>query len=169
MLAAMQRGYTVEQYLALVDRMRGSIPELALSTDIIVGFYGETEADFEATLALMREVRYDSAFSFKYSVREHTRAHHLGDSVSEDEKARRLAAVIDLQQTIALERNRESLGHEVAVLIEGPARRGGGMLAGKTPQFKTAIVPEQPGVRPGDTIVARVEAVTAQSLICACA
>lgn len=169
MLAAMQRGYTVEQYLALVDRMRRSIPKLALSTDIIVGFYGETEADFEATLALMREVRYDSAFSFKYSVREHTRAHQLGDSVSEDEKARRLAAVIDLQQAIALERNRESLGHEVAVLIEGPARRGGGMLAGKTPQFKTAIVPAQPDMRPGDTIVARVEAVTAQSLICACA
>ena len=77
-------------YLDLVSRLRAAIPDLALSTDIIVGFHGEEESDFDATLDLMRAVRYDSAFTFKYSVREHTRAYKLGDSVSEEEKGRRL-------------------------------------------------------------------------------
>jgi len=95
-LAAMERGYTVEQYMAMVERLRAAIPGLALSTDIIVGFHGEEESDFEATLALMRTVGFDSAFTFKYSIREHTRAFRLGDSVSEEEKSRRLLAVIAL-------------------------------------------------------------------------
>src|SRR5579859_7844311 len=89
-LAAMDRGYTSTQYLDLVARVRAAIPEIALSTDIIVGFHGENESDFEATIALMRAVGYDSAFMFKYSVREHTRAFRLGDTVSEGEKQRRL-------------------------------------------------------------------------------
>ncbi len=166
MLTAMERGYTVEEYLGLVAKLRAAIPELALSTDIIVGFHGEDDSDFEATLALMRAVGYDSAFTFKYSVREHTRAFRLGDSVGEAEKARRLAAVIELQEAIALARNRALIGSRVEVLIEGPARRGGGMMAGKTPQFKTAMIPSQPGMHAGDTIAARVGTVTAHSLIC---
>ncbi len=98
MLAAMERGYTVAEYLDLVERLRAAIPGIALSTDIIVGFHGEEEPDFRATLDLMAELRYDSAFSFKYSVRENTRAFRLGDSVSEEEKGRRLAEVIALQE-----------------------------------------------------------------------
>jgi len=98
MLIAMERGYTVGQYLELVQRLRRAIPGLALSTDIIVGFHGEEVSDFEATMALMREVGFDSAFTFKYSVREHTRAYRLGDSVDEAQKARRLSAVIELQE-----------------------------------------------------------------------
>jgi tRNA-2-methylthio-N6-dimethylallyladenosine synthase len=166
MLTAMERGYTVEQYLGLVARLRGAIAGLALSTDIIVGFHGENDADFEATLALMRAVGYDSAFTFKYSVRENTRAFRLGDSVSEAEKARRLAAVIELQEAAALARNRALIGHRVEVLIEGPARRGGGMMAGKTPQFKTALLPSRPGMHAGDTVAACVDSVTGHSLIC---
>lgn len=168
-LAAMERGYTAEEYFDLVARVRAAIPELALSTDIIVGFHGETDDDFRATVELMRTVGYDSAFTFKYSVREHTRAFRLGDSVSEAEKSRRLAEVIALQETISLARYRALIGREFPVLVEGPARRGAGMLAGKTPQFKTAVFAGRPGIAPGDTITVRVASATAHSLICALA
>jgi tRNA-2-methylthio-N6-dimethylallyladenosine synthase len=178
-LAAMERGYTVEEYLALVERLRAAVPGLALSTDIIVGFHGEEDSDFRATLELMGAVGYDSAFTFKYSLREHTRAFRLGDTVSEEEKGRRLAEAIALQERISLERNRALVGERFAVLVEGPARRGGGMLAGKTPQFKTAVFPDgapierrhAPGVsiHPGDIVSVRVGSATAHTLHCALA
>ena len=168
MLAAMDRGYTVENYLRLVERLRAAIPTLALSTDIIVGFHGEERPDHEATLALMRTVAYDSAFTFKYSVRENTRAFKLGDTVSDEEKSRRLAEVIALQEATSLERNRGNIGKVFPVLVEGPARRGEGMLSGKTPQFKTAIFPN-PGAQVGDTIRVRVESATAHTLMCSIA
>jgi tRNA-2-methylthio-N6-dimethylallyladenosine synthase len=163
-LAAMERGYTREQYLDLVERLRAAIPEIALSTDIIVGFHGEEEQDFAATLELMRTVAYDAAFTFKYSRREHTRAFRLGDSVSEAEKGRRLAEVIKLQEEMGLARNRALIGREFPVLIEGPARRGEAMLAGKTPQFKTAVFPGRAGATPGATVTVRVESASSHSL-----
>ena len=166
MLAAMERGYTVADYLGLVERLRAAIPEIALSTDIIVGFHGEEEPDFRATLDLMAALRYDSAFSFKYSLRENTRAFKLGDTVSEEEKGRRLAEVIALQERISLERNRTLVGQHFAVLVEGPARRGAGMLAGKTPQFKTAVFRAADSIVPGDTVTVRVESATGHTLHC---
>jgi tRNA-2-methylthio-N6-dimethylallyladenosine synthase len=165
-LAAMERGYAVGEYLALVEGLRVAIPGLALSTDIIVGFHGEEEPDFQATLDLMAAVGYDSAFSFKYSLRENTRAFKLGDTVSEQEKGRRLAEVIALQERISLERNRGLAGERFAVLVEGPARRGKGMLAGKTPQFRTAVFPAADSIKPGDTVTVRVESATAHTLHC---
>ena len=165
MLASMDRGYSVEEYLKLVERLRAAIPALALSTDVIVGFHGEELADHEATLALMRTVGYDQAFTFKYSVREHTRAYRLGDTVGDEEKSRRLAEVIALQEAASLERNRATIGRSFPVLVEGPARRGEGMLSGKTPQFKTAIFPDQ-GARVGATVAVRVESATAHTLRC---
>ena len=164
-LAAMDRGYTATEYLELVARLRRAIPGLALSTDIIVGFHGEEETDFDATLELMKRVGYDSAFTFKYSLRQNTRAYKLGDTVDESEKSRRLSAVIALQEAISLERNRTAIGAEYPVLVEGPARRGNGMLAGKTPQFKTAVFPARDGVAAGDTVRVRIESATAHSLI----
>ncbi len=170
-LAAMERGYTVADYLDLVARVRAAIPTIALSTDIIVGFHGEEQSDFEATTAVMRAVGYDCAFMFKYSVREHTRAFRLGDSVSEEEKGRRLSALIAIQEEMSLARNRAMIGREFPVLVEGPARRGGGMMAGKTPQFKTAIFAVDTaagvdGVRAGDTVNVRVDSATGHSLMC---
>jgi tRNA-2-methylthio-N6-dimethylallyladenosine synthase len=165
-LAAMGRGYSVDEYLRLVERLRTAVPDLALSTDIIVGFHGEDDHDFAATLGLMRSVAYDSAFTFKYSVREHTRAFKLGDTVSEAAKSRRLAELIALQETISLERNRGLIGRRFEVLVEGPARRGAGMLTGKTPQFKSAAFPAGPSVRAGDTVRVRVESATGHSLTC---
>jgi tRNA-2-methylthio-N6-dimethylallyladenosine synthase len=165
-LAAMGRGYDTQSYLNLVERLRGSIPNLALSTDLIVGFHGEDEQDFAATLELMRTVGYDSAFMFKYSAREHTRAFKLGDTVAESEKSRRLSEVIALQEAISRERNHALLGGEFSVLVEGPARRGGGMLVGKTPQFKTALFPALPSIHPGDTVRVKVNSATAHTLSC---
>ena len=171
-LAAMERGYTVAEYLALVARVRAAIPAVAISTDIIVGFHGEEESDFEATTDVMRAVGYDSAFMFKYSVREHTRAFRLGDSVSEEEKGRRLIALIALQEEMSIARNRAMVGREFPVLVEGPARRGGGMMAGKTPQFKTAIFAVDTaavGTAAGDTVNVRVDSASSHSLMCSLA
>ena len=165
LLAAMERGYTVGQYLELVERLRRAIPGLALSTDIIVGFHGEEERDFEATMALMREVGFDSAFTFKYSVRENTRAYRLGDSVSEAEKARRLSAVIELQESLSTGRNQAQVGKVLDVLVEGPARRGAGMLSGKTPHFKTAVFPGTPNITAGDTVPVRIVSASSHSLV----
>lgn len=165
-LAAMERGYTVAEYLDLVAHLRKAIPGIALSTDVIVGFHGEEESDFEATIDVMRAVGYDAAFMFKYSVREHTRAFRLGDSVSDEEKGRRLTALIAMQEEISLARNRAIVGREYPVLVEGPARRGNGMLAGKTPQFKTAIFAGVEGIRIADTVNVRVDSATGHSLMC---
>lgn len=163
-LAAMDRNYTVDKYLALVAKVRAAVPGIALTTDVIVGFHGEEESDFEATLALMRTVRFDQAFSFKYSVRENTRAYRLGDTVSEEEKGRRIAAVISLQETISLERNQATVGRTYPVLIEGPARRGTGLLAGKTPQFKTAIFPSAYSVTVGETVSVQIDSANGHTL-----
>ena len=163
-LTAMERGYTVAEYLLLVQRLRRAIPDLALSTDIIVGFCDETDADFEATLALMREIRFDSAFTFKYSRREHTRAWGRGDQISEAEKARRLTAIIEMQEAISLSRYQDAIGRSYPVLIEGSARRGEGMVAGKTPQFKTVALPATASTAIGATPTVQILAATSHSL-----
>ena len=165
-LERMARGYTTDDYRALVERLRTAVPGLALSTDIIVGFPGETERDFEATLAMMREVRYDSAFMFKYSRRDHTRAAKWDETADDDEKARRLQAVIALQEEIATEINAGWIGREVEVLVEGPARRPQGWVAGKTAHFKTIVLPAG-DARPGDLVRARVADATGHTLIAA--
>jgi tRNA-2-methylthio-N6-dimethylallyladenosine synthase len=169
-LAAMERGYTVAEYLELVARVRAAIPGLAISTDIIVGFHGEEESDFAATTAIMRAVGYDAAFMFKYSVRENTRAFKSGDSVLEEEKQRRLTSLIAIQEEMSLARNRALIGRRFPVLVEGPARRGGGMLAGKTPQFKTAIFAgDIERIAACKIVDVRVDSATGHSLMCSIA
>jgi tRNA-2-methylthio-N6-dimethylallyladenosine synthase len=138
------------------------VRHLALSTDVIVGFPGEEDDDFAATEALVRRVRYDSAFLFKYSPREGTRAFRWEDSVPEAEKARRLERLIALQETISAEINRALLGREVPVLVEGPARRPAGWMAGKSPQMKTVVFPGP--ATPGEVRHVRVEATTSHTL-----
>lgn len=141
-LKAMKRSYTAEEYLTLVDKLRKAMPGLCLSTDVIAGFPGESEADFEATLALMREVRYDSAFMFKYSERKGTVAfRELPDTMSEEEKGRRLGAIISLQNTISEEINLGYIGRVEEVLIQGKAKKGEGMAIGKTDGFKNVVFP----------------------------
>jgi tRNA-2-methylthio-N6-dimethylallyladenosine synthase len=163
-LERMERGYTRDSYLQLVERLRSAVPEIALTTDIIVGFPGETERDFEETLALMRTVRYDGAFMFKYSRREHTKAFKWEETVSEDEKSRRLQAVIELQERVGSEINRARVGSDVEVLVEGTSRRSKGWLFGRTEQFKSAVFPDC-GATPGDLVRIRVADSTAHTLI----
>ena len=163
-LTKMARGYRVDEYLRLVERLRAAVSSLALSTDIIVGFPGESERDFEATLELMRTVRYDGAFMFKYSQRSHTKAAKWEETVSEEEKSRRLQAVIALQEGIAAEINARMIGRQVDVLVEGAARRRPGWLAGKTAHFKTAVFPDG-GTATGDLVSVRVADSTAHTLV----
>jgi tRNA-2-methylthio-N6-dimethylallyladenosine synthase len=161
-LARMARGYTTAAYRDLVARLRAAVPDLALSTDIIVGFPDESPADFEATCRLLEEIGFDQAFLFKYSARTPTKAARWSDSVSEEEKGRRLAHVIALQEAISAERNRQWIGRSVEVLVEGPARRPPGSVAGKTPQFTTAIVAAD--AAPGTFLTATVTSTTAHTL-----
>jgi tRNA-2-methylthio-N6-dimethylallyladenosine synthase len=161
-LARMGRDYTVARYEDLVARLRERVPGLALSTDVIVGFPGEDEADFAATETLMTRVRYDSAFLFRYSPREGTRAFRWEDDVPEVEKARRLERLIALQESISAEINRRLIGSSVAVLVEGPARRPDGWMMGKTPQMKTVVFPGPATV--GNLVPVRVETATSHTL-----
>ena len=125
-LERMRRGYTVEEYRSLVDQLRTDVADLVLTTDIVVGFCGETEEDFAQTVALMEEMRFDSAFMFKYSEREGTYAHkRLADDVPEEVKGERLQRIIEMQEQISLEVNQTLVGQTVHVLAEGPAKRPG--------------------------------------------
>jgi tRNA-2-methylthio-N6-dimethylallyladenosine synthase len=162
-LARMERGYTVADYRTLVGRLRDAVPDLALSTDVIVGFPGESVEDFDATCRLLAEIGYDHAFLFKYSARTLTKADRWDDSVSEDEKSRRLTHVIALQEEISAARNRRWIGRSIEVLIEGPARRSPGCVAGKTPQFTTAVVAT--AAAPGTRLWATVTGATAHTLL----
>ena len=161
-LGRMGREYTVAGYEALVARLRARVAGLALSTDVIVGFPGEDESDFAATEALVRRVRYDSAFLFKYSPRDGTRAFRWTDDVPDDEKARRLERLIALQEAISTEINRRLVGSDVAVLVEGPARRPDGWMMGKSPQLKTVVFPGPATI--GDVVQVRVESATSHTL-----
>ncbi len=162
-LARMERGHTVAEYRGLVARLRDAVPDLALSTDVIVGFPGESPADFEATCRLVDEIGYDHAFLFKYSPRSLTKAARWEDSVAEEEKSRRLAHLIALQEEISAARNRRWIGRSVEVLVEGPARRSRDCVAGKTPQFLTTVVAAD--AAPGTRLMAVVTGATAHTLI----
>jgi tRNA-2-methylthio-N6-dimethylallyladenosine synthase len=118
-LERMQRLYTRDEYMRRIDWMKQARRNISITTDIIVGFPGETEADFEDTLALLDEVQYDSLFSFKYSRRPNTSALELADHVPEEEKSRRLAILQEKQRAIQIRRNAESIGSVREVLVEG--------------------------------------------------
>jgi tRNA-2-methylthio-N6-dimethylallyladenosine synthase len=122
-LRAMQRTYSREEYLEKIAMMRGASRPIAITTDIIVGFPGETESEFEETLSLLDEVQYDSMFSFKYSPRPNTPSLSMSDSISEEEKSRRLAILQDRQREIQAARNEGFLGNRYEVLVSGKSRR----------------------------------------------
>ncbi len=131
-LARMNRGYTREDYLALVDRLKRSVPGLLLTTDVIVGFPGETEEDFEETCALLGEVRFATIFSFRYSPRPLTAAAALPDDVPLETKRLRLIALQDLQKTIQTGIQGSFVGRDLRVLGTGPSPKGGGRFSGRT-------------------------------------
>ena len=130
-LKGMGRGYNRDEYLAKVDGLRRVCPDAALTTDIIVGFPGETEEDFALTMDLVEKVRYDGMYSFKYSDRPMTRASRMAGKVDEEVKGRRLSELQARQKEITLEKNRELVGRRVEVLVEGAGGRPG-QLSGRT-------------------------------------
>lgn len=164
-LKNMRRTYTVEQYRDIIYKLRDKVPQIALSTDVIVGFCGESEEDFKLTYKLMEEVRFDSAFMFKYSDREGTLANKmLSDDVPESEKARRLDEIIDLQEGISAEINSASIGATVPVLIEGNSRRNDKEYYGKSDTFKTTVFPKE-NAQVGNIVDVTIQSTTAHTLI----
>ena len=136
LLARMNRRYTAEQYLQLVRRLRQAAPDIAISTDIIVGFPGETEEDFEETLALVKEVEYDSAFTFLYSKRKGTPAAEYEDQVPEEVKHERFNRLVDALNEISLRKNAACIGSVQRVLVDGASKKDPGILSGRTDGFK---------------------------------
>ncbi|MGI8509758.1 MAG: tRNA (N6-isopentenyl adenosine(37)-C2)-methylthiotransferase MiaB [Gemmatimonadaceae bacterium] len=141
-LKRMLRRYTRDSYLECVDRLRAAIPQLSLTTDIIVGFPGESEADFDETLSAVRAVCFDDAFTFKFSLREGTPATRLpaSDTIPDEVASERLARLIATVREGSRGRNLTRLGQRCEVLIEKEARRGG-LLQARTRDFKTVIIP----------------------------
>lgn len=139
-LKIMNRKYTREWYLDRIAAIRRIVPEASIATDLFCGFHSETEEDYQETLSLMREVRYDAAFLFKYSERPGTyAAKHLPDTVEEEEKVRRLQGMIDLQNQLSEESNLRDVGKEFEVLVEGFSKRSREQLFGRTSQNKVVI------------------------------
>ena len=144
-LAAMNRRYTRAHYLDLVRKLRAACPGIALSTDVIVGFPGETAKDFEDTFRLVDEVGYHQVFTFIYSKREGTPAAKMEDSTPREVVQERFDRLVDLVQTRAFEANQADLGSVVDVLVEGASKRDGGLLAGKSPKNQTVHAPVPSG------------------------
>jgi tRNA-2-methylthio-N6-dimethylallyladenosine synthase len=152
-LKLMNRGYTRAEYLKKIELCRRLLPDLALSTDVLVGFPSETESDFSDTLSVVQSVRFDSAYMFRYSLRPGTKAAQMHPKVSEADSGRRLARLIEVQNRITREWNAAMVGEKHELLIEGPSPRGEGFL-GRTRSGKVVIV--NGPVRAGETAVGRV-------------
>ncbi|MFL2986461.1 MAG: tRNA (N6-isopentenyl adenosine(37)-C2)-methylthiotransferase MiaB [Candidatus Poriferisodalaceae bacterium] len=156
-LSAMHRGYTADRYIEKVDAARRQIPDLALSTDIIVGFPGETDVDFERTLEVAAEVRFDNAYTFVYSPRPGTEAaelvEHFVPAKTSAERMERLRRVIE---RTSLKGNESRIGHEEEVVVEGPSKRDSEMLTGRTRHNRLVHFPAQQKIRPGSYAQVRV-------------
>jgi tRNA-2-methylthio-N6-dimethylallyladenosine synthase len=161
-LKAMRRTYDRGRYVRLVDALRDAIPDLALGTDLIVGFPGETDADFEETLVLVEEVRFDSAFTFIYSPRAGTEAASLPNPVPEAVKHERLELLVERVQRIAAERNGERVGRVEEILVEGPSRTDATLMRGRTRRNTTANFVGD--ARPGDLVDVLIEDATSTTL-----
>jgi tRNA-2-methylthio-N6-dimethylallyladenosine synthase len=161
-LKRMRRTYGRERYLRLVGEMRAAIPDLALTTDIIVGFPGETEADFRETLEVVKEVRFDGAFTFIYSPRHGTEAAGMADQVPDDVKHERLERLVGVVQRVARERNEERIGRVEEVLVEGASRTDPTLLRGRTRRNTT--VNFEGSALAGQLVDVRIESATSTTL-----
>ena len=163
-LKVMNRKYTREWYLDRIAAIRRIVPEASIATDLFCGFHSETEEDYQETLSLMREVRYDAAFLFKYSERPGTyAAKHLPDTVSEEEKVRRLQGMIDLQNQLSEESNLRDIGKEFEVLIEGFSKRSREQLFGRTSQ-NTVVIFDKKNYKVGQFVKVRINRASSATL-----
>lgn len=164
-LKLMNRKYDREWYLDRIKTIREYIPGCGLSTDIFCGFCTETEEDFQETLSLMEEVKFDTAFMFKYSERPGTyAAKHMEDDVPEDVKSERLSRMIKLQNKISLESNQRDIGKTVEVLVEGVSKKSDKELVGRTSQNKVVVFPAS-GHKKGEYVTVKIERCTQTTLI----
>ena len=157
-LQKMNRVYTVEKYLELVKKIRAAIPEISLTTDLIVGFPGETEDDFKQTLEFLQEVQFDMAFTFIYSVRTGTPAATFENQVDDETKHRRLEKLMEVQNKISLEKNLKLQDKIVEVLVEGASKTDKNIFTGRTRTNKLVLFPHEVE-KPGDLIQVKVEQV----------
>jgi len=162
-LRAMNRPYTAEGYKQIVDNLRTAVPAMYLSTDVIVGFPGETKADFEETQKLFFDVAFDMAYIFKYSIRSETPAASLLDQVSQEVKESRNHILLDILAQSSLHRNRSLLGSVQEVLVEGPARKGEGMYSGRTRGNRKVIFPGSARLM-GELVPVEIEKASISSL-----
>jgi tRNA-2-methylthio-N6-dimethylallyladenosine synthase len=161
-LKAMRRTYTRERYVALAERLRAAVPDLALGTDIIVGFPGETEDDFRQTLEVVEEVGYESAFTFVYSPRAGTEAAAMPDQVPHEEKIERLERLVEVTQRVARERHAARVGRVEQVLVEGPSRTDASLLRGRTRRNTT--VNFVGSAAPGELVEVLISSATSTTL-----
>jgi tRNA-2-methylthio-N6-dimethylallyladenosine synthase len=162
LLKAMRRTYGRERYLRLVGEMRAAIPDLALTTDVIVGFPGETEEDFAETLEVVEEVRYDGAFTFVYSPRAGTEAAVMPGQIPDEVKRERIERLVEVVQRIAHERNEERVGLVEQVLVEGPSRTDASLQRGRTRRNTTVNFAGSAAA--GDLVDVRIEGATSTTL-----
>ena len=156
-LRRMNRGYTTTAYKKIVEALRAAIPDVSLTTDLIVGFPGETEEMFAETLAFVKEIKFDAAFTFLYSRRSGTPAASMSEQISDAEKQHRLQRLMDLQNVISLEMNQKFLDQEVYVLADGPSKNAPAMYSGRTDQNKLVLWPKMPDDRPGEIRALRIK------------
>jgi tRNA-2-methylthio-N6-dimethylallyladenosine synthase len=161
-LKRMRRTYDRDRYLRLVDTLRAAIPDLAFGTDVIVGFPGETDADFEETLEVVEQVRYDSAFTFIYSPRAGTEAAAMADQVPDDVKHERLERLVEVVQRIAAEENARRVGGVEQVLVEGTSRTDSSLLRGRTRRNTTVNFAGT--ARPGELVDVAIDGSTSTTL-----
>jgi tRNA-2-methylthio-N6-dimethylallyladenosine synthase len=162
-LKAMRRPYTIEKFSAIIAKIRALQPDIHISTDIIVGFPGESDADFEATRTAFDALRFDMAYLFKYSVRPDTTAEPLGDPVTTAVKESRNQILLDILSKHSLARNESLVGTVQEVLFEGPAKRGESMFVGRTRGYRKVIVKASPRLV-GQLASVRIERATISSL-----
>ena len=163
-LKRMKRDYSREEYLEKVDILKQSSHEIAISTDVIVGFPGESQEDFEATLSLLEIVKYDWIFSFKYSPRPGTEAFGYQDTIPEEEKGRRLSVLQEFQKKIQLQKHASLVGRVFEVLVEGSSQRDSLELMGRTRQNKIINFPG-PKELLGKFVLTRVRGFSANCLV----
>jgi len=163
-LKAMRRPYTIEKFRSIVDRLRRVRPDIYISTDVIVGFPGETDEDFELTRRHFEEIGFDMAYLFKYSVRPGTTAEPMGDPVAKAQKEERNQILLDILGRRSLERNNALVGSVEEVLLEGPAKRGKGMFMGRTRGYRKVIVPANERLI-GELLPVRIDSATASTLM----
>ncbi len=163
-LELMNRTYTIEHYLNIIEKARKIIPGVSFSTDIISGFPSETYEDHVMTLDVIRAVKYDGAYMFKYSPREGTKAFRMDDDVPEEVKGKRLQEIIDQQQIISYEINQSMIGREEIILIEGFSKKSDQFFSGRTDTNKVVIIPLTEGIREGDYVKIKIDRASSATL-----